>query len=203
MDRASEARTSPSLLGRLRQSPADEAAWGEFVDRYGPRIYAWCRHWRLQEADAQDVTQAVLVRLAQKMRTFDYDPARSFRAWLKTLARHAWDDLRQGHRRHAPGAGGSEVLEGLHALEAREDLVERLQDEFDQELLGEAMARVRLRVQPHTWEAFRLTAQEGLSGAEAAERLGIKVATVFVARNKVQNMLRDEIRRLEGPEDQP
>jgi predicted DNA-binding protein (UPF0251 family) len=65
------------------------------------------------------------------------------------------------------------------------------------------MGRVQLRVQPHTWEAFRLTAQEGLSGAEAAGRLGIKVATVFVARNKVQNMLRDEVRRLEGPEDEP
>jgi RNA polymerase sigma-70 factor (ECF subfamily) len=203
MDSTSGARTSPSLLGRLRQSPADESAWGEFVDRYGPRIFAWCRHWRLQEADAQDVTQAVLVRLAQKMRSFDYDPTRSFRAWLKTLTRHAWDDLRQSHQRHAPGTGDSQVQEQLHALEARDDLVARLQEEFDQELLEEAMVRVRLRVQPHTWAAFRLTAQEGLSGVEAADRLGIKVATVFVARNKVQNMLREEIRRLEGPEDQP
>jgi RNA polymerase sigma-70 factor (ECF subfamily) len=203
MDRTPEARTSPSLLGRLRQSPTDEAAWGEFVDRYGPRIFAWCRHWHLQEADAQDVTQAVLVRLAEKMRSFDYDPSRSFRGWLKTLTRHAWDDLRRSHQRHAPGSGDSQVLEELHALQAREDLVAHLKDQFDQELLEEAMVRVRLRVQPHTWEAFCLTAQEGLSGAEAADRLGIKVATVFVARNKVQNMLRDEIRSLEGSEDQP
>ena len=31
-----------------------------------------------------------------------------------------------------------------------------------------AQARVRQRVEPHTWEAFRLTAMEGLSGADAA-----------------------------------
>src|SRR5262245_42517858 len=126
MDDTPDARTSPSLLGRLRQLPANEAAWGEFVDRYGPRIHAWCRHWHLQEADAQDVTQVVPVRLAQKMRTFDYDPSRSFRGWLKTLTRHAWEDLRQSHQRHAPGSGDSRVLEELHALEAREDLVARL-----------------------------------------------------------------------------
>src|SRR5438132_14128374 len=101
--------TSPTLLARLRHSPADQTAWGEFVDRYGPRIYAWCRHWRLQEADAQDVTQAVLVRLAEKMRAFAYDPQRSFRGWLKTLARHAWDDLRAARGRHAPGSGDRQV----------------------------------------------------------------------------------------------
>ncbi|MFO0841549.1 MAG: sigma-70 family RNA polymerase sigma factor [Gemmataceae bacterium] len=198
MDPSPDGRTRASLLGRLRRSPTDEAAWAEFVGRYGPRIHAWCRHWHLQEADAQDVTQAVLARLAEKMRTFDYDPGRSFRGWLKTLTRHAWADLREAHQRHGVGSGDSQALEQLHALEAREDLVAQLDREFDQELLEEAMARVQLRVQPHTWEAFRLTAQEGLPGAEAAERLGVKVATVFVARSKVQAMLREELCRLEG-----
>ncbi len=49
-----------------------------------------------------------------------------------------------------------------------------------------------------TWDAFRLTALEGLSGAEAAGRLGMKVAAVYVARSEVQKRLRDEVRRLEG-----
>ena len=59
------------------------------------------------------------------------------------------------------------------------------------------MARVRLRVQPHTWQAFEMLGLEGRSGAEAAERLGMKVATVFVARSKVQRMLREELERLD------
>ena len=57
---------------------------------------------------------------------------------------------------------------------------------------------MRLRVQPHTWEAFRLTAVEGKSGAEVAALLGMQVATVFVARGKVQKMLQDEVRKLDG-----
>ena len=60
------------------------------------------------------------------------------------------------------------------------------------------VARVRLRVQPRTWQAFHLLAVEGRSGAEAAERLGMKVATAFVARSKVQKMIQDEVRKLEG-----
>src|SRR5262249_28760815 len=69
--------THVSLLGRLRRDPTNQAAWAEFVEHYGGKIYAWCRRWNLQEADAQDVTQNVLLRLAQKMRDFAYDPARS------------------------------------------------------------------------------------------------------------------------------
>jgi RNA polymerase sigma-70 factor (ECF subfamily) len=51
-------------------------------------------------------------------------------------------------------------------------------------------------VAPHTWEAFRLTTAEALSGAAAAERLGLKVATVFKAKSKVQQMLREEVEKL-------
>jgi DNA-directed RNA polymerase specialized sigma24 family protein len=60
------------------------------------------------------------------------------------------------------------------------------------------MARVRLRVQPHTWQAFQLLALEGRSGAEVAAQLNMKVATVFVARSKVQKMIQEEVRQLEG-----
>ena len=38
------------------------------------KIYSWCRAWRLQDADAQDVTQAVLAKLAVRLRRFAYDP---------------------------------------------------------------------------------------------------------------------------------
>jgi RNA polymerase sigma-70 factor (ECF subfamily) len=88
----------------------------------------------------------------------------------------------------------------LQSVPAGDQLVNELDEEFARELLDEAMARVRIRVQQHTWEAFRLLAVEGLSGAQVAVRLDMKVATVFVARSKVQKMIQQEIRRLEGPE---
>jgi RNA polymerase sigma-70 factor (ECF subfamily) len=191
-------QTRISLLSRLRHDPNDQSAWQEFVDRYGPRIDAWCRRWGLQEADALDVTQTVLVKLAVKLRSFAYDPARSFRAWLKTLTRHAWSDFVSDRRRGPPAAaGGADVL-ALDTAEARDDLEKRLEEAFDLELLQLATARVRERVEPQTWDAFQLTALEGLSGAEAAARLGMTVASVYKAKSSVQKRLQDEVALLEG-----
>src|SRR5262249_39827895 len=135
MERAGDSGTRVSLLGRLRRDPANQASWKEFVEHYGSKIYAWCRRWQLQEADAQDVTQMVLLRLAEKMRDFNYDPSRSFRAWLRTLAHHAWSDFVTSRQRPGLGSGDSQVVEILHTVEAREDLLQRLEEEFDRELL--------------------------------------------------------------------
>jgi RNA polymerase sigma-70 factor (ECF subfamily) len=200
MEEGSASQTRLSLLHRLQRDPGDQSAWDEFVTRYAPRIRAWCRDWKAQDADAHDVAQQVLVRLAAKLRTFVYDPGRSFRAWLKTLTRHAWSDFVADRQRSVQAAGGDDALEVLHTIEAREGLVTRLEEAFDLELLDLASSRVRERIEPHTWEAFRLTALEGLSGAEAAARLGKPVATIFKARSNVQRWLQEEIARLEGVE---
>lgn len=86
----------------------------------------------------------------------------------------------------------------LGEVEARDDLARRLEEAFDRELLEAAIAGVRLRVALRTWEAYRLTAVEGLPGAEAAEQLGMAVARDFSAKSQVQKFLREEVRRLGG-----
>jgi RNA polymerase sigma-70 factor (ECF subfamily) len=190
--------TSVSLIARLGADAMDQEAWERFVDRYGPRILGWCRSWKLQEADAQDVAQSVLMKLAVQIRKFHYDPSRSFRGWLRTVSRHTWSDVVSARRPDA-GSGETEVVGLLQGVEARDDLVRRLEEQFDLELLEEAAQRVRQRVAPQTWEAYRLTAVEGLSGAEVASRLGMKIASVFMAKSNILRMLRDEVRELEGP----
>jgi RNA polymerase sigma-70 factor (ECF subfamily) len=198
MDSSSGAHTSPTLLARLGRDPTDQAAWAQFVERYGRQIYIWCRQGGLQEADAEDVTQMVLVRLAGRMRSFAYDASKTFRGWLRTLTQHAWSDFVKARQRGGRASGDSVTAAALNTLPARDDLVARLEAQFDQEVLEEAMARIRLRVEPATWEAFQLQAVEGLSGAEVARRLDRSVAAVFKARTRVQTMLRDEVARLEG-----
>jgi RNA polymerase sigma-70 factor (ECF subfamily) len=191
-------RTSLTLLSRLRQDPKDQAAWSDFVERYGPRILQWCRGWRLQESDAQDVTQDVLLKLNGLMATFVYDPSGSFRGWLKTLTHHAWCDLAAERRRAGLGGGAGRVVELLGSLQAGDDLVEQLDAEFRREVMDRAMERVRQRVSARTWDAFRLTALERWSGKAAAERLEMKIARVYGARSAVKEMIREEVRRLEG-----
>ena len=189
--------TRVTLLTQLRQDPCDQAGWDEFVERYGRHIYRWCRKWKLQDADAEDVTQDILMKLSRKLRAFAYDPSRSFRGWLKTVAHHAWRDFLDRRRQPLPAGGDSQVEELLLTVEAREDLARKLEEAFDLELLEAAKLRVRLRVAPQTWEAFRLVALESLPAAEVADRVRLQVAMVYVAKSTVQKRLREEIRKLE------
>jgi RNA polymerase sigma factor (sigma-70 family) len=195
--------TRVTLLALLRQGPSDQCGWEEFVELYGRHIYRWCRQWKLQDSDAEDVTQNILLKLNQKLRVFTYDPSRSFRGWLKTVAHHAWRDF-EASRRHDQFAGGDRrIQEQILAFEARDDLVQKLEEAFDLELLEAAKVRVRLRIAPHTWEAFRLVAIEGLPVAEVAARVGMQLAMVYVAKSKVQKMLQEEVVKLDTDSDSP
>jgi RNA polymerase sigma-70 factor (ECF subfamily) len=191
--------TSATLLERVGRNPNDEAAWARFVELYGSKIRGWCRRWGLQEADTEDVTQEVLLRLAQKLGTFQYDQSRSFRGWLRTVTHNALASYLADRKRQCSGSGDDAVLEQLQTVQARDDLVEHLKEQFDAEIVAMACARARARVETLTWEAFRLTAYEGISGDEVAARLGMTRANVFKAKSRVMRFLREEIKQLDEP----
>lgn len=188
--------TSTTLLRRVAADPADAAAWDAFVERYGKMVYVWCRRWNLQEADAEDVTQGVMLQLAKQMRGFRYDPGGRFRSWLRTVTQRAWVKFLDHRNRPGGGSGDTGVWRLLQSAPAREDFARRMEEEADREILEIASVRVKARVMPHTWEAFRLLAVEGLSGKDAAERTGMTVPAAVVARSKVARMLREEVAKL-------
>ena len=198
---SSASLTSATLLGRVGQNPLDPSAWDRFVERYGPRISIWCRGRQLQSADVDDVTQTVLLKLLEQMKSFRYDASHgSFRAWLRLVTVNVCTDLARARNRR-PRAGVDQGPESLfERLEDREDLATHLNEEFDRELLELAKARVQQRVEPRTWQAFCLMTDDGLSGAEVAARLEMNVPAVFVAKSNVQRMLAEEVQRLERAE---
>ena len=189
-------RTSLTLLHRLRHEPRDEAAWQEFVTRYEPKIFQWCLGWRLQESDARDVTQDVLLKVQGLLAKFAYDPSKSFRAWLKTLTHHAWRDVVNDRKRMALGTGDSRMLELLANIEAGDDLERHLKQEFHRELMEQAMGLVQTRVAARTWDAFRLTVLEECSGADVAARLDMTIARVYTSKSQVKRLIREEVRKL-------
>src|SRR5438132_13447899 len=80
--------TRASLLARLGDAQ-DRAAWQQFVDLYGSLVYAFARRRGLQNADAADLMQEVLLAVARAAGRWHYDPQRgSFRAWLYTVTRN-------------------------------------------------------------------------------------------------------------------
>ena len=194
MSPVSDSQTSLTLMEMLREQPQNALAWDRFVRRYHPKIYRWCKAWGLQEADAEDVAQDVLAKLTQKMASFRYDETRCFRAWLKTITQRVLSDLIANRKR----ALGAPAIPLLDTRDARADLERRIEEIFNRELLEVAMSRVRARVAQPTWEAFRLMALEECTGAQASRSLGMPIASVFVAKHRVQKMLKEEIRKLDG-----
>ncbi len=84
--------TNASLLSRVK-NPEDVAAWREFESRYRDLLVRFCKSstgGRLQQADAEDVAQAVLTSLFRSMPRFQYDRSKGrFRDYLFRCARNA------------------------------------------------------------------------------------------------------------------
>ncbi len=198
-----EPSTRGSLLLRLRDI-SDAESWSEFVACYAPRIFAWCRRFGLQDSDAFDATQTVLLKLVQNMRKFDYDPsAGKFRSWLQTVAIHVVRDVQRDWESRGRGTGDTQHGDQLHAIaapDAMESLAAEIEATHHQELLRIASHQVRLRVKPQTWEAYYRTAVEGNLPPTVATDLRITVSEVYVSKSRVLKMLREEVKKLDPDE---
>jgi RNA polymerase sigma-70 factor (ECF subfamily) len=199
--------TSASLLGQLYDPNQSDGAWRTFLDRYQPGITAWCRRLGLQEADAQEVTSEVLLRLARALPTLRYDPQRRFRAWLRTVVHNAVCDFwrEQARRPGLQGTGDSTVAQLLEQApdSVLDELVEQMDDRLqaDLSLARRASQRVQNEVLSSTWQAFWQTIVEGQAVPEVAARLGMSVASVYMARKRVGDRLRQAAAELQGQEE--
>jgi RNA polymerase sigma-70 factor (ECF subfamily) len=192
------ATTRASLLLRIRD-PRDRIAWGEFVELYAPLIHAYGMHHGLQDADAADLAQEVLRRVARSAADFEYDPARgSFRGWLFTVTRNELSKLVVRGAKKTKGSGDT----AMHDVLAQQPDKSRDEEEWDREyqwtLFHWAAERVRAEFREATWQAFWLTAVGGREAGDVAGELNISVGAVYIARSRVTARIRQEIQAVEG-----
>ena len=184
--------TSVTLLARVLEG--DQAAREEFAQRYVLVLRGWCRKWQVPDCDADDLIQETLILVLTQLRKFDHRGVGSLRAWMRTIARRCWYSLRVRAERQK-----NIVLEEAlrRSNQAIDGLISDLDKLVEQDLLETSMARVRVRVTQTTWDAFRLTALEGLTGEAVAAQLGISVDAVYMARCRVQRFISEELKGLE------
>ena len=189
--------TRPSLLARIKNT-GDRQAWAEFVDIYAPLIYGFALKQGLQDADAADLTQEVLGRVARSAARLDYDPARgTFRGWLFRVVRNELCDLASARKRHRPGSGDTDMKRWLEEQPApSEDEVAAWERDYERQLFGLACEQVRRDFSESTWQAFWLTAIQRKSGKEVAGVLGMTTAAVYLAKRRVTQRLREQIQYL-------
>ncbi|MGO9107772.1 MAG: RNA polymerase sigma factor [Thermoguttaceae bacterium] len=190
--------TRASLLLRLRDSQ-DHEAWLEFVSLYEPVAYRLLRRHGLQDADAREVMQDLLMAVSRNIDR--WDPAKergSFRGWLRQVARNLVINWLKNRQRHVIATGGSGLQAMLDMLPADAD---QETVEFDQEvrraLFQRAAEQVRSEVQPATWQAFWETGVVGTSPADAAKKLGMTVGAIRVAKCRVLARLQAAVHEME------
>jgi RNA polymerase sigma factor (sigma-70 family) len=194
--------TRASLLVQLRDATNHEA-WHEFVRLYSPIVYGFARKRGLQDADAADLMQDVMRSVSKAIQRLDYDRQQGmFRGWLFTITRNKiFNHL--SAKRIRPQASGDENTNRL--LESQPDGNDGSDDwemEYQRRLAAIAMERIRGEFQENTWQAFRLTAIEGVAAAEAAKQVGMSPGAIYVAKSRVLARLKEEVDVLRRQEEQ-
>jgi RNA polymerase sigma-70 factor, ECF subfamily len=194
--------THPSLFQELQNPENREEAWRKFVEQYHPLLLAWGRKQKLNDTDAEDVAADVLTKLTKALLTFQYDPEKRFRFWLKTVVGNAVKDFWRSRQRSpgAQGAGGSEVailLEQAPDQNEVDSLAEELNSGFEktQRQMDQVLDTVQTKVEPHVWQAFTQVVLEKKTAKEVAANLQIPVAYVYIYKGRVAKMLSEEKER--------
>lgn len=186
-----------SLLLANIQSLENREAWAEFVQIYRPVIYRMARRRGMQDADAQDLSQVVLVRVSKAIDRWEPQSDTRFRHWLRKVASNA---IATAVTKSKPlgivdGSTADQIL-------AETPEVSAAKSELDAECFRErylrAAAIVKVDVSPVTWAAFEQTVVLGRSCEEAAESLGKSLGTIYAARSRILKRLQIEVQRLEG-----
>ncbi len=193
--------TRASLLVQLRDG-SNHGAWREFVRLYGPIVYGFARKRGLQDADAADLMQDVMRSVSGAIGRLDYDRRQgTFRGWRFTITRNKVFNFLSARRIRPQGSGDSATHRLLDTQADSSDGSESWELEYERRLAALAMERARGEFQEKTWQAFWLTAVEGLSAADAAKRTDMSTGAIYVAKSRVLARLKEEVESLRRVEE--
>jgi RNA polymerase sigma-70 factor (ECF subfamily) len=166
----------------------------EAFRKFAPRVYHLARRILGNEADAQDVTQDVMVQLLRKLDSFRGDSA--FPTWLHRVTVNAALAYRRraANRHEQPAGDGTEHLPAEHipARQPRPWFVEPDRPVLD----GERQAQIESAIAglPDSYrEVFVLADVEQMSNAQIAELLDLNLPAVKSRLHRARLMMRDRL----------
>lgn len=193
--------TQPSLLSRVRDA-GDEEAWRTFDARYRDLITRYARARGLQEADAEDARQLVLMALSRSLRSFRYRPELGrFRDYLRTVVRNATTKLLS-----RPISERRELWDGeLEDFESpeHEDLDELWEREWMHHHFRRALRRARKRFDPRSLSIFEALCR-GSDVEDLTREFGVTRDVVYKVRQRMKHelegLIAEQLRDEEFPE---
>ena len=181
--------TRVSLILRL-QTEHDAQAWHEFAEIYQPLIFRLARQKGLQPADAHDLVQESMARIARAIQHWDPDAARgSLRGWISRIARNLIIDFLRNQNRLPKTGDHSDVQRLIEQTPDRTNESQLFDQEHERQIFYWAAERVRPTMAPATWQAFWQTAVEQVPVTQVARDLNLSRGAVYIARSRVMARL--------------
>jgi RNA polymerase sigma factor (sigma-70 family) len=189
-------RTRATLIQRVRNQ-RDEASWEDFTRIYRNYIYAVVRGMGMNESDAEDITQQVMLSLWNKLPDIDVEKIRRFRSWLSTVTKNVVlgyirSRTRETNRIHK--AKHDEDLAYLNTIRLP-DIDKIAEQEWKRHITNLALQNVEPLFSGRAVEVFRLSL-DGLDIQTVAEKLGLQENSVYRLKNRVKQRLVQEIEQL-------
>jgi RNA polymerase sigma-70 factor (ECF subfamily) len=184
--------TRQSLL--LRAQTGETNAWKDLTDLYRPLILGWLNRQGVPPRDLEDLSQEVLLSVVKNLPAFQHSGQRgAFRSWLRTIVCSRTADYWRANDEDTQAQGGSGATAALQQIADPDSALNRQWDEeHDRYVVRCLLALVDEEFEPVTLQAFRRVALDGVSGAEAAQELGLSVGAVYMAKSRVLARIRQE-----------
>src|SRR5262249_31404070 len=113
--------------------------------------------------------------------------------WLRTIVCSRAADYWRALDAHSQAQGGSGATAALQQIaDPDSELHRQWDEEHDRYVLHCLLDLVDEESEPVPLQAFRRLALDGVSGADAAQQLGLSVAAVYVAKSRVLARIRQE-----------
>jgi RNA polymerase sigma factor (sigma-70 family) len=184
--------TQHSLLVRAQSGETD--AWKNLTALYRPLILGWLNRQGVPAGDLEDLGQEVLLSVVKHLPGFQHSGNRgAFRSWLRTIVCSRTTDYWRAIDVETKASGGSGAVAALQQIaDPDSELNRQWDEEHDRYVLHCLLDLVEEEFEPVTLQAFRCLAIDGVSGAEAAQELGLSVAAAYVAKSRVLARIRQE-----------
>jgi RNA polymerase sigma factor (sigma-70 family) len=189
--------TRVTLLAKLKKTE-NEAAWLEFENTYRGFILSLIVRMGINQQDAEDISQAVLTKVWQKIEDFEYNQNKGkFHNWLAAMTRNTVKDFFRTKKNFITGRDSVEYQEDYINIEEQvlPDIENLAREEWVLHITNLAWENIKDDIYETKQEVFKMISNE-VPNKEIAKKLGISEPSVRVYKAEVFEKMRTEINRL-------
>ncbi len=189
--------TRVTLLAKLKKTENTEA-WLEFEGIYRGFILSLIVRMGINQHDAEDISQAVLTKVWQKIEDFEYNQNKGkFHNWLAAMTRNTVRDFFRTKKNFITGRDSVEYQEEYINIEEHvlPDIENLAREEWVLHITNLAWENIKGDIYETKQAVFKMISQE-IPNKQIAQKLGISEASVRVYKAEVFEKMRTEITRL-------